>query len=307
VESNEKNRRAYRDLLFTTEGIATCVSGVILYEETMGQNTLLGDVPFPKFLAQQGIVPGIKLDQGLCDLALCPGEKITKGLDTLRGRLHTHCNGEGRALARFAKWRAVIQISDTTPSETCIQANAHSLGRFAALCQEASVVPVVEPEILYEGGAHSIESCRQVTEATLGKVFDALKLSRVDLRYTILKASMVIPGKLCPIQAEPEEIASQTIECLMASVPPEVPGIVFLSGGQDDEGATKRLNAMVARGGVPWRLSFSYSRALHDCALRTWRGLPERVADAQTAFFHRARMNSLAAMGQYSDESERGA
>jgi len=300
VESTESNRRAYRDLLFTTKGLEEFVSGVILFDETVRQSTLAGNEPFPEFLAGKGIIPGIKVDKGTHDLALSPGEKITEGLDGLRGRLEEYF----KLGARFAKWRAVITIGPGIPSHPCLYANAHALARYSALCQEASIVPIVEPEVLLDGD-HTIERCYEATEATLSAVFAALRAHNVSLEHTVLKASMVVSGKDCPKQAGVERVAEETVRCLKRTVPAALPGVVFLSGGQGDEAATAHLNEMAKTPGLPWPLTFSYSRALQNCALKAWRGAPASVAAAQRAFHHRARMNGLAAQGKYRPELEK--
>ncbi len=300
VESTESNRRAYRDLLFTTKGLEEFVSGVILFDETVRQSTLAGNEPFPEFLAGKGIIPGIKVDKGTHDLALSPGEKITEGLDGLRGRLEEYF----KLGARFAKWRAVITIGPGIPSHACLYANAHALARYSALCQEASIVPIVEPEVLLDGD-HTIERCYEATEATLSAVFAALRAHNVSLEHTVLKASMVVSGKDCPKQAGVERVAEETVRCLKRTVPAALPGVVFLSGGQGDEAATAHLNEMAKTPGLPWPLTFSYSRALQNCALKAWRGAPASVAAAQRAFHHRARMNGLAAQGKYRPDLEK--
>jgi fructose-bisphosphate aldolase, class I len=302
VESTEANRRAYRDMLFTTKGIEEFVSGVILFDETLRQSTISGNRPFPEYLAGKGIIPGIKVDKGIHDLALSPGEKVTEGLDGLRGRLEEYF-----ALgARFAKWRAVITIGKGIPSHTCLYANAHALARYSALCQEASIVPIVEPEVLLDGG-HTIEHCYDATEATLTSLFAALRAYNVSLEHTVLKASMVVSGKECPKQAGVDRVAEDTVRCLKRTVPAALPGVVFLSGGQSDEAATAHLNEMARMPGLPWPLTFSYSRALQNAALKTWCGAPGNVAAAQRAFHHRARMNSFAAQGKYRADLEKQA
>jgi fructose-bisphosphate aldolase class I len=302
VESTEANRRAYRDMLFTTKGIEEFVSGVILFDETLRQSTISGNRPFPEYLAGKGIIPGIKVDKGIHDLALSSGEKVTEGLDGLRGRLEEYF-----ALgARFAKWRAVITIGKGIPSHTCLYANAHALARYSALCQEASIVPIVEPEVLLDGG-HTIEHCYDATEATLTSLFAALRAYNVSLEHTVLKASMVVSGKECPKQAGVDRVAEDTVRCLKRTVPAALPGVVFLSGGQSDEAATAHLNEMARMPGLPWPLTFSYSRALQNAALKTWCGAPGNVAAAQRAFHHRARMNSFAAQGKYRTDLEKQA
>lgn len=302
VECTEPNRRAYRDLLFTTKGIEDFVSGVILFDETLRQSTVAGNEPFPAYLEKKGIIPGIKVDKGTHDLALCPGEKVTEGLDGLRGRLAEYF----KLGARFAKWRAVITIGPGIPSHACLYANAHALARYSALCQEASIVPIVEPEVLLDGD-HTIERCFEASEATLSALFAALRAYNVALEHTLLKASMVVSGKDCPKQAGVERVAEETLRCLKRTVPAALPGIVFLSGGQSDEAATAHLNEMARVTGLPWPLTFSYSRALQNQPLKTWRGSPANVAAAQRAFYHRARMNGLAAQGKYRPDLEQQA
>ena len=298
VESTEDNRRAYRELLFTTEGAGEFISGVILFDETLRQRAADGTA-FPEVLDRQGIMPGIKVDKGAKDLAGFPGEKVTEGLDGLRGRL-----AEYRELgARFTKWRAVIAIGDGIPTGTCIHANAEALARFAALSQEAGLVPIVEPEVLMDG-AHTIERCYQVTADTLGAVFAALRAHRVQLDGMLLKPNMVLSGADCPEQAGVREVAEATVRCLRDTVPASVPGIVFLSGGQSDEAATAHLNAMNQLGAQPWQLSFSYGRALQAPALKAWKGEAANGPAAQRAFYHRARLNGAARFGRYSEDME---
>jgi fructose-bisphosphate aldolase class I len=299
VECTEENRRAWRGLLFTTAGIEQFVSGVILYDETIRQKTSDG-VPFAEYLAKKGIVPGIKVDTGAKALALCPGEKVTEGLDGLRERLA----GYFKLGARFAKWRAVITIGEAIPTHTCLYANAHALARYAALCQEASIVPIIEPEVLLDG-AHAIERCEEVTEATLRATYAALAAHNVSFEHVILKASMVVSGKSAPRQAGVEEVAERTLRVLKRTVPAAQPGVVFLSGGQSDVSATAHLNAMAATKGLPWPVTFSYSRALQNPALTTWKGQAQNVAAAQKAFYHRAHMNALAAQGKWKPELEK--
>lgn len=299
VPCTEENRRAYRGLLFTTPGIEQFISGVILYDETIRQKTDDG-VPFADYLTGKGIIPGIKVDTGAKPLALCPGEKVTEGLDGLRERLAEYF----RLGARFAKWRAVITIGEGIPTHTCLYANAHALARYAALCQEASIVPIIEPEVLLDG-AHTIERCEEVTEATLRATYAALAAYNVAVEYVILKASMVVSGKANPRQAGVEEVAERTVRVLKRTVPAAQPGVVFLSGGQSDIAATAHLNAMAAMKGLPWPLTFSYSRALQNPALTTWRGQAANVAAAQKAFYHRAHMNALAAQGKWKPELEK--
>jgi fructose-bisphosphate aldolase class I len=289
-------------MLFTTKGIEEFVSGVILFDETLRQSTLAGSEPFPSYLEKKGIVPGIKVDRGIHDLALWPGEKVTEGLDGLRGRLEEYF----RLGARFAKWRAVITIGEEIPSHACIYANAHALARYTALCQEASIVPIVEPEVLLDGD-HTIERCYEATDATLTALFAALRAYNVSLEHTILKASMVVSGKDCARQSGVERVAEETVRCLKRTVPAALPGIVFLSGGQSDEAATAHLNEMARMPGLPWPLTFSYSRALQNPPLKAWRGSPSNVPAAQRAFHHRARMNSLAAQGKYRSDFEKQA
>jgi fructose-bisphosphate aldolase, class I len=293
VENTEENRRIYRDMLFTTAGAAEFISGVILYEETLGQSS--GGQPFPALLAGLGIIPGIKVDTGAKPLALHPNELITEGLDGLRERLA----GYAKQGARFAKWRAVITIGSGIPSEACIVANANALARYAALCQEAAIVPIVEPEVLMDGD-HDIERCEAVTAQTLGEVFTALRRHDVLLEGILLKPNMVISGSDCATQASIEEVARRTVRCLLRHVPAAVPGVVFLSGGQDDVTATAHLDAMNRiEVDNPWQLSFSYGRALQAPALQAWSGKAERFADGQRAFFHRAKANSAASLGRW--------
>jgi fructose-bisphosphate aldolase, class I len=298
VESTEENRRAYRELLFTTEGIEEFISGVIMFDETIRQSTSDG-TPFPKLLEERGIIPGIKVDKGAKDLAGAPGETVTEGLDGLREQL-----AEYRELgARFTKWRAVISIGDGRPSDYCIWANAHALGRFAALSQEAGLVPIVEPEVLMDG-EHTIDESYRVTSRTLHAVFTELFDQRVEREGMLLKPNMVLPGYESSEQVDDDTIAETTIKCLRNDVPAAVPGIVFLSGGQSDEDATARLNAMNARGPHPWELSFSYGRALQAPALKAWQGDPANVDEAQKAFYRRAKFNGAARSGSYTPEWE---
>jgi fructose-bisphosphate aldolase class I len=301
LPSTEENRRAYRDLLFTTPGISGFISGVILYDETIRQASSDG-TPFPKVLERQGIVPGIKVDEGAKALSGFPGEKITEGLDGLRGRLAAY-----RDLgARFAKWRAVIDIGDGIPTACCLEANAHALARYAALCQEAGLVPIVEPEVLMDGG-HAIERCEEVTTEILSRVYADLARHRVHLEGTLLKPNMVLSGKKCPVQAGVDQVAEATVRTLKRVVPPAVPGIVFLSGGQTPRQATEHLSAMNAMGKHPWELSFSYGRALQDPVLKAWKGQAGNVPEAQKAFFHRAKLNGAARHGNYSPAMEAAA
>ena len=301
VESTEENRRAYRDLLFTTEGVEEYISGVILFDETIRQASA-GGTPFPKLLSSKRIIPGIKVDKGAKALALAEDETVTEGLDGLRGRLE-----EYRDLgARFTKWRAVITIGTSIPSEYCIWTNAHALARYAALSQEAGLVPIVEPEVLMDGD-HSIERSFEVTSRTLHAVFTELRDQRVQPEGMLLKPNMVLSGYAASTQADHKEVAHETMRCFYRHVPAAVPGIVFLSGGQSDENATANLNAMNAIGPHPWQLSFSYGRALQAPALKAWGGKPENVEAAQRSYYHRAKMNGAARTGMYAPEMEREA
>lgn len=298
IESTEENRRAYRQLLFTTDGIGEHISGAILFDETIRQTSDDG-TPLPEVLAKQGVIPGIKVDKGAKPMALAPGDKVTEGLDGLRERLQEY----GKLGARFAKWRAVIAIGNGSPSWACIHANAHALARYAALCQEAKLVPIVEPEVLMDGH-HTIERCFQITAQTLREVFAQLALQRVGLEQMLLKPNMVVPGKDCEQQASVDQVAQMTVRCFLETVPAAVPGIVFLSGGQSPQEATAHLNAMNLNGPHPWQLSFSYGRALQEPALKAWGGRRERMADAQKAFAHRARLNGAARQGTYRPQME---
>jgi fructose-bisphosphate aldolase class I len=301
VESTEESRRAYRDLLFTTGGSEEFISGVILFDETIRQSTADG-TSFPKLLASKGIIPGIKVDKGTKPLALAEGETITEGLDGLRERL-----AEYRELgARFAKWRATYSIGRDTPSEYCVWTNAHALARYAALCQEVGLVPIVEPEVLMDGD-HTLEAASKATGRVLQAVYTELHDQRLDLYGTLLKPNMALTGYDASDRAGVDEVAEATLDCLYRHVPAAVPGIVFLSGGQTDEDATAHLNAMNARGPHPWELSFSYGRALQAPALKAWRGKEENVEAAQRAYYHRAKMNSAARTGMYAPEMEREA
>src|SRR5262245_10795589 len=301
VESTEESRRAYRDMLFTTEGAGDHISGVILYDETIRQQAVDG-TPFPKLLEQQGIIAGIKVDKGAKDLANAPGEKITEGLDGLRERL-----AEYRELgAEFTKWRAVITIGPKIPSEYCLWTNAHALARYGALSQEAGLVPIIEPEVLMDGD-HSIETSFEVTSRTLHAVFTELRDQKVWFEQMLLKPNMVLSGYGSSAQASHEQGASETIRCFKRHVPAAVPGIVFLSGGQSDEDATANLSAMNAIGPHPWQLSFSYGRALQAPALKAWGGKPENVEAGQRAYYHRAKMNSAARTGMYAPDMEKEA
>jgi len=298
VPSTEDNRRAYRELLFSTEGAADFISGVILYDETLRQSAADG-TPLPELLAGQQIIPGIKVDKGTTGLAGFPGEKVTEGLDGLFDRLV-----EYRDLgARFTKWRAVITIGEHIPSFACIAANAEALGRFAACSQEAGLVPIVEPEVLMDGD-HTIERCDRATRDTLAEVFAALRRHRVQLDGILLKPNMVLSGSECATQAGVDQVAQVTVAALLDCVPASVPGIVFLSGGQSDEAATAHLNAMNRLGGAPWELSFSYGRALQAPALKAWKGEAANGPAAQRAFHHRARLNGAARSGSYTEAME---
>ena len=301
VESVEETRRAYRDMLFTTPGMEDFVSSVILFEETLYQKSSDG-TPFSKLLADKGVIPGIKVDKGAKPLAGAEGETVTEGLDGLRERLIEY----RKAGARFAKWRAVITIGDGIPTDYCIQANAHALARYAALCQEQDIVPIVEPEVLMDAD-NSIEVCEDVTSRTLQAVFAELDQQGVLLEGMLLKPNMVISGKQCPTQADVQTVAEATVRTLKRYVPSAVPGIVFLSGGQSDELATAHLDAMNKIGDLPWALSFSYGRALQAPALAAWGGKNENVAAGQRAFFHRAKCNSAAAKGEYTSAMEQAA
>jgi fructose-bisphosphate aldolase class I len=301
VENTEESRRAYRDLLFSAKGIGQYIGGAILYDETLRQKSADG-TPFPELLARQGVIPGIKVDTGAKEMALCPGETVTEGLDGLARR----CAEYVKLGARFAKWRAVITIGAGIPSQACITANAHALARYAAICQAAGLVPIVEPEVLMDGD-HTVERCEEVTEWTLREQFAALAGQRVAFEKMVLKPSMVVAGASCKQQAPVSEVAERTLKVLRRTVPAAVPGIAFLSGGQSDELATAHLDAMNKLGSGAWVLSFSYGRALQAAPLKKWRGNPGNVAAAQAAFIHRARMNSLASAGRYSADLERQA
>jgi fructose-bisphosphate aldolase, class I len=302
VQSTAETRRDYRELLFrSTEAMSKYISGVILYDETIRQDAKDG-TPLVKLIERAGSLPGIKVDKGVQPLPFCPKEVITEGLDGLRQRLVEY-RGLG---AKFAKWRAVIDIDADIPSYACIMTNAHALARYAALCQDEGIVPIVEPEVLMDGD-HDIDRCYTVTEWTLKTVFEQLYYQRVALEGMVLKPNMAIAGKKCPKQASVEEVAEKTVKVLRACVPAAVPGIAFLSGGQSDEQATAHLDAMNKIGGLPWRLSFSYGRALQAAPQKAWSGKPENVAAAQRAFSHRAMMNGLAALGQWKQDLERKA
>ena len=294
IDCTEENRRAYREMLLTTPKLGEHISGAILYDETLRQKTKSG-VPFTKVMMDNGILPGIKVDMGAKPLAGFPGELVTEGLDGLRERLKEYA----QLGAKFAKWRAVITSGEDAPSGTCIEANCHALARYAALCQEAGIVPMVEPEVLMDG-EHDIDTCYEITEVTLRSLFGALYEHNVMLEGTILKASMVVSGKDAPEQASVEEVAEMTLRCLKSSVPATLPGIVFLSGGQSDEDATAHLDAMNRLGPKPWPLSFSYGRAMQSAALKLWsKDLAGNVRVAQETVFARARDNGLAALGQW--------
>jgi len=302
AESTPDTRRDYRELLFrSTEAMKNHISGVILYDETIRQNAK-DDTPLIKLIEQAGALPGIKVDKGTKPLPFCPGELITEGLDGLRERLVEY-RGFG---AKFAKWRAVIDIGAGIPSYTCIKANAHALARYAALCQEEEIVPIVEPEVLMDG-EHDIDRCYTATEWVLKATFEELYYNRVLLEGMVLKPNMAIPGKKSPQRASVEEVADKTVRVLKACVPASVPGIAFLSGGQSDEEATAHLDAMNRIGGLPWTLTFSYGRALQAAPQKAWGGKNENVAAAQRAFHHRARMNGLAALGQWKADLEKKA
>ncbi|MBL6751519.1 MAG: fructose-bisphosphate aldolase class I [Nevskia sp.] len=300
VENTEANRQIYRDLLFTTAGFEQHTSGVILYEETLFQKSLAGQ-PFPQLLASKGVIPGIKVDEGAKPLpAGGPDETVTEGLDGLRERLQKY----KAAGARFAKWRAVISIGAHTPTHTAIHVNAHALARYAALCQEAGIVPIVEPEVLMDAD-NTVETCERVTEWILSAVFEELFVQRVALEGMILKPNMVVSGIKCPVQAGVAEVAERTIKVLKRHVPAAVPGIAFLSGGQSDLLATAHLDAMNKIGGVPWKLTFSYGRALQAAAQKAWSG--KNVDAGRKAHLHRSKMNGLAALGQWSEALEKAA
>ncbi|MGH2597446.1 MAG: class I fructose-bisphosphate aldolase [Actinomycetota bacterium] len=301
IGSSEQTRRAYRDMLLTTPALGEHISGVILFDETIRQ-TSLGGTPFAEMLGAAGIIPGIKVDTGAKALAGYAGETVTEGLDGLRERLAEY----GALGARFAKWRATIFCGEGQPTDYALHANAHAMARYAALCQEAGIVPIVEPEVLMDG-THTIEACEAATVRTLQALFVELADAHVDVAGSLLKVNMVLSAKDCPTQAGPFEVAEATGRCLTANVPPEVPGIVFLSGGQSDEDATAHLNQMNLLGPHPWELSFSYGRALQSPALKAWGGDPANVPAGQRALAHRARMNGLARTGEYSVELEEAA
>jgi fructose-bisphosphate aldolase, class I len=298
VESTEENRRAYRDMLFSTPGLGEFISGVILYDETIRQSSADG-TPFPKLLTDAGMIPGIKVDTGAKPLAFSPEETVTEGLDGLRERLHEYV----QLGARFTKWRAVITIGEGIPTAYCLRVNAHALGRYAALSHEAGLVPIVEPEVLMDGD-NTIERCYDVTKETLHHVFRELHEQRVSLEGMLLKPNMVIAGKGSPEQTGPERVAELTLRAFSETVPAAVSGIVFLSGGQSDQQASENLNAINAHGPQPWKLSYSYGRALQAPALKAWAGDPANVELGQQMLLHRARVNSAAAGGRYSIDME---
>jgi fructose-bisphosphate aldolase class I len=302
TENTEPNRRDYREMLFrSTEAMKSCISGVILYDETIRQKAKDG-TPLTQLIEQAGSLPGIKVDKGAKPLPFCPGEVITEGLDGLRERIKEYV-----ALgAKFAKWRAVIDIGRNMPSYNCINGNAQALARYAALCVEGGLVPIVEPEVLMDG-EHDIDTCQALTEWALKELYSQLYYAKVPLEKTILKPNMIIAGKKCSKQASREEVAERTVKILKRCVPPAVPGIAFLSGGQSDEDATAHLSLMNQMGPLPWKLSFSFGRALQAAALKAWGGKPENVAAGQRAFTHRAKMNAAATLGKWSDKMEKAA
>ena len=301
IEFTEENRRAYRDMLVTAADLGDHIGGAILFDETLRQE-LLDGTPFPVHLNSIGIVPGIKVDKGAKDLAGHPGEKVTEGLDGLRDRLAEYVE----LGARFAKWRAVITIADSLPSEACLEANAHGLARYAALCQEADLVPIVEPEVLMNG-EHDIDRSHEVTARTLEVTFDQLARQGVWLEGIVLKPSMVISGDRCPERADIETVATRTVECLKKTVPADVPGIAFLSGGQSDEEASAHLNAINQHLGLPWAVTFSYGRALQQQAMKSWGGVETNRGIGQDAIAKRARLNGAAARGAYDSGMEQAA
>jgi fructose-bisphosphate aldolase class I len=301
VACTEETRRAYRNLLFSTAGIEQHLSGVILFDETARQKASDGSL-IPQYLAKKGIIPGIKVDKGVSNIPFTKEEKVTEGLDGLQKRMKEYFD----LGCRFAKWRAVITIGEGIPTHTCLYANAHALARYAAICQEASIVPMIEPEVLLDG-SHTAERSEEVHEATLRATYAAMAAYNVSLEHLILKTSMVVSGKENPRQAGVDEVAERTVRVLKRTVPAAQPGIVFLSGGQSDEAATAHLNAMAATKGLPWPLTFSYSRALQNPALKTWRGQAGNASAAQKAFHHRAQMNGLAAQGKWRADLEKQA
>lgn len=299
INSTEDSRRTYREMLFTSSGVSEVIRGVIMYDETIRQKDTKG-TPLAEICTRLGIIPGIKVDTGAKDLAGSPGEKITEGLDGLRDRLSDYY----KMGARFAKWRAVIRITDKLPSPTCLVVNAHALGRYAALCQEQGLVPIVEPEVLMDG-PHTIDRCGEVTGQVLHSVFNALYDQRISLESILLKPNMVISGKECSKQASVQEVAQATLQCLSRHVPAAVPGIVFLSGGQHDRLATEHLNAInTLASHKPWKISFSYGRALQDPALEAWHGESKNIQTGQQALYHRAKCNGAASCGKYREEME---
>jgi fructose-bisphosphate aldolase class I len=300
IPNSEENRLSYRSALFTTEGLSQYISGTILFDETIRQS--VGDTPIPKLISDAGLIPGIKVDGGLRDLPGFPGEKFTQGLDELLPRME-----EYRELgARFSKWRAVVAIGEGLPTHTAVETAAHTLAMFAALSQEAGLVPIVEPEILMNGD-HTIERCQEMSEDALLAVFSELAAHRVNLEGMLLKTGMILSGQDCNVQADTETIAERTLECMRRTVPAAVPGILFLSGGQSEIEATERLNAICQTKDVPWALSISFGRALQATALKTWGGNTDNIPAAQSALLHRAKCNSLAMLGKYSTEVEAGA
>ena len=301
VECTEESRRAYRGLLFGTQGIEQFLSGVILFDETARQKANDG-TPFPQYLAKKGVLPGIKVDKGIANIPFTNEEKVTEGLDGLQKRMKEYFD----LGCRFAKWRAVITIGEGIPTHTCLYANAHALARYAAICQEASIVPMIEPEVLLDGN-HTVERSEEVHEATLRATYAAMAAYNVSLEHLILKTSMCVSGKDNSRQAGVDEVAERTLRVLKRTVPAAQPGIVFLSGGQSDEAATAHLSAMAAMKGLPWPLTFSYSRALQNPALKAWRGQAGNVAAAQKAFYHRAQMNGLASQGKWKADLEKQA
>ena len=302
LESTETNRRDYREMLFrSADAMKSYISGVILFDETLRQKAADG-TPLVDVIKAAGAVPGIKLDKGPKPLPFCPGETVTEGLDGLAERVAEYA----KLGAEFAKWRAVIDVSDTIPSYNAISANAHALARYAAICQQGGIVPMVEPEVLMDG-AHTIDRCMEATEWALKETFQQLYYANVQLEGIILKPNMVISGKKCPTQASREEVAEKTLKVLKRCVPGAVPGIAFLSGGQSSTDATAHLHHMNAAGPLPWKLTFSYGRALQADALKAWGGKPENVAAGQHAFAHRAKMNAAAAAGRWSEQQEKAA
>ena len=301
IPQTVETRRAYREVIMTTPDLGECISGVILYDETIRQTKKDG-TPFVKVIADAGIIPGIKVDTGAKAMAGHPGEKITEGLDGLRERLKEYF----QMGARFAKWRAVISMGDAIPSRGCVEANAQALARYAALCQEAGLVPVVEPEVLMEG-EHTLERCGEITEEVLQTVFNQLYIQRVALEGMILKPNMVLPGLTCPKQRSVDEVAEATVKCLLRAVPAAVPGVAFLSGGQSSELASARLNTMNVRfrSRLPWALAFSFARAIQQPALEIWQGKEENVTAAQKALYHRALCNRAARRGEYNTAMEK--